>query len=61
MTKKHIYVIVSEGRVTSIFSDSEDIDAEVIDLDDADASDEAVRIETYKEVKELKENHTKIF
>ena len=54
--RKHVYVIVSEGRVASVISDSEDIEVEVIDLDDADASSDDVRESEYKRVEQLAES-----
>ena len=49
--RKHVYVIVSEGRVASVLSDSEDIE-----LDDADASSDDVRESEYKRVEQLAES-----
>ena len=48
--KRKVTVVVAGGMVTAAFTDDSDIDVDVIDLDDADMSDDKTRDEMYREV-----------
>ena len=59
--KRKVTVVVAGGMVTAAFTDACDIDVDVIDLDDADMSDDETRDAMYKEVDRLEEEQRKVW
>lgn len=59
--KHKVTVVVAGGMVTAAFTDAYDIDFDVIDLDDADMSDDETRDKMYREVDRLEKELRKVW
>lgn len=59
--KHKVTVVVAGGMVTAVFTDACDIDVDVIDLDDADMSDDETRDKMYREVDRLEKELRKVW
>ena len=59
--KRKVTVVVAGGMVTAAFTDACDVEVDVIDLDDADMSDDETRDTMYKEVDRLEKEQRKVW
>ena len=59
--KRKVTVVVAGGMVTAACTDACDVEVDVIDLDDADMSDDETRDTMYKEVDRLEKEQRKVW
>lgn len=59
--KRKVTVVVAGGMVIAAFTDACDVEVDVIDLDDADMSDDETRGTMYKEFYRLKKEQRKVW
>ena len=59
--KRKVTVVVAGGMVIAAFTDACDVEVDVIDLDDADMSDDETRDTMYKEFYRLKKEQRRVW
>ena len=52
--KKTVFVVVEEGRVTEAYTEADNIDIEVIDMDDINASKNNEYVEMMRQLKQVR-------